>query len=112
MSPVMYELGFYIPEDGIFHNHCSENLKSYMRASNFRNIMLSSVRIPAEGQTSQNAVVLRQQNRLEKTSKNVRNQFVSCARLKEPCTVTHWLRHRDNGLNHPPARQKQRPQKL
>jgi hypothetical protein len=25
----MYELGFYIPEDGILHRHRSEHLKSY-----------------------------------------------------------------------------------
>jgi hypothetical protein len=30
VSPVRYELGFYIPEDGIFHSHRSENLKSYI----------------------------------------------------------------------------------
>jgi hypothetical protein len=29
VSPVKYELGFYIPEDGILHSHCRENLKSY-----------------------------------------------------------------------------------
>jgi hypothetical protein len=29
MSPVKYELGFYIPEDGILHSHRRENLKSY-----------------------------------------------------------------------------------
>jgi hypothetical protein len=29
MSPVKYELGFYIPEDGILHSHSRENLKSY-----------------------------------------------------------------------------------
>jgi hypothetical protein len=28
MSPVKYELNFYIPEDGILHSHCHENLKS------------------------------------------------------------------------------------
>jgi hypothetical protein len=28
MSPVKYELGFYIPEDDILHSHCCENLKS------------------------------------------------------------------------------------
>jgi hypothetical protein len=26
---VKYELGFYIPEGGILHSHCHENLKSY-----------------------------------------------------------------------------------
>jgi hypothetical protein len=29
VSPVRYELGFYIPEDEILHSHGSENLKSY-----------------------------------------------------------------------------------
>jgi hypothetical protein len=29
VSPVNYELGFYIPEDGILHSHRRENLKSY-----------------------------------------------------------------------------------
>jgi hypothetical protein len=29
MFPVRYELGFYIPEDGILHTHRRENLKSY-----------------------------------------------------------------------------------
>jgi hypothetical protein len=28
--PVCYELGFYIPEDGILHSHRHENLKSYI----------------------------------------------------------------------------------
>jgi hypothetical protein len=28
MSPVMYELGFYIPEDDILQDLCRENLKS------------------------------------------------------------------------------------
>jgi hypothetical protein len=28
VSPARYELGFYIPEDGILHSHCRENLKS------------------------------------------------------------------------------------
>jgi hypothetical protein len=30
VSPVRYELGFYIPEDGILHSHRLENLKPYM----------------------------------------------------------------------------------
>jgi hypothetical protein len=29
VSPVRYELGFYIPEDGILHSHRRENLRSY-----------------------------------------------------------------------------------
>jgi hypothetical protein len=30
VSPVKYEMGFYIPEDDILHSHCRENLKSYI----------------------------------------------------------------------------------
>jgi hypothetical protein len=30
MSPVKYELIFYIPEDDILHSHSRENLKSYI----------------------------------------------------------------------------------
>jgi hypothetical protein len=30
MSPVRYELGFYIPEDEILHNDRCENLRSYI----------------------------------------------------------------------------------
>jgi hypothetical protein len=30
VSPVKYELGFYIPEDDILHSHRHENLKFYM----------------------------------------------------------------------------------
>jgi hypothetical protein len=30
VSPVKYELGFYIPESDIFHSHRRENLKSYI----------------------------------------------------------------------------------
>jgi hypothetical protein len=30
VSPVRYELGFYIPEDDVLHSHCRKNLKSYI----------------------------------------------------------------------------------
>jgi hypothetical protein len=30
VSPVKYELGFYIPEDDILHSHCRESFKSYI----------------------------------------------------------------------------------
>jgi hypothetical protein len=30
VSPVKYELGFYIPEEGILHSYRHENLKSYI----------------------------------------------------------------------------------
>jgi hypothetical protein len=33
VSPVRYELGFYIPEDGILHSYHCENLKSYIKAT-------------------------------------------------------------------------------
>jgi hypothetical protein len=34
MSPVKYELGFYIPEGGILHSHRRENLKPYSMYTN------------------------------------------------------------------------------
>jgi hypothetical protein len=33
VSPVRYEPGFYIPEDGILQSHCRENLKPYIDIS-------------------------------------------------------------------------------
>jgi hypothetical protein len=33
VSPVRYELVFYIPEDGVLHSHRRENLKSYIDLS-------------------------------------------------------------------------------
>jgi hypothetical protein len=30
VSPVRYELGFYIPEDGFLHSHRRENFESYI----------------------------------------------------------------------------------
>jgi hypothetical protein len=33
VSPVKYELGFYIPGDDILHSHRSETLKSYINLS-------------------------------------------------------------------------------
>jgi hypothetical protein len=30
VSPVKYELDFYIPEDGILHSHRRQSLKSYI----------------------------------------------------------------------------------
>jgi hypothetical protein len=29
VPPARYEVGFYVPEDGILNNHLRENLKSY-----------------------------------------------------------------------------------
>jgi hypothetical protein len=31
VSPVMYELGFYIPEDDILYSHRRDNLRSLVR---------------------------------------------------------------------------------
>jgi hypothetical protein len=33
VSPVKYELGFYIPEDAILHSHCRDDLISYILAT-------------------------------------------------------------------------------
>jgi hypothetical protein len=43
MSPVKYELGFYVPEDGILHSHRREHLKPYIgkimfAVSSFHNV--------------------------------------------------------------------------
>jgi hypothetical protein len=35
VSPVKYELGFYIPEDDIFHSHHRENLKFYIASTSW-----------------------------------------------------------------------------
>jgi hypothetical protein len=35
VSPVKYEMGFYIPEDTILHSHCRGNPKSYIVNLNF-----------------------------------------------------------------------------
>jgi hypothetical protein len=35
VSPVKYELGFYIPEDDVLHSHRRENLKPYMLQDEF-----------------------------------------------------------------------------
>jgi hypothetical protein len=35
VSPVRYELGFYIPEDGILHSHRHEHLKCYTAKDSF-----------------------------------------------------------------------------
>jgi hypothetical protein len=48
VSPVKYELGFYIPENDILHSHGRENLKSYKEGS------IPRVRI-SFGQSTDNA---------------------------------------------------------
>jgi hypothetical protein len=35
VSSVKYELGFYIPEDDVFHSDRRENLKSYIFRMNY-----------------------------------------------------------------------------
>jgi hypothetical protein len=37
---MMYEPGFYIPEDGILHSHRRENLKSYDNGDSFTLLFL------------------------------------------------------------------------
>jgi hypothetical protein len=47
VSPVKYQLGFYIPEDGILHSYCRENHKSYIVLTGYalwRRCNLSPVR--------------------------------------------------------------------
>jgi hypothetical protein len=58
VSPVRYELGFYIPQDDILHSHRCENHKSYIRLTGwvlYRRCIVSPVRyelsyyIPEDG---------------------------------------------------------------
>jgi hypothetical protein len=44
VSPVRYELDFYIPEDGILHSHRRENLKSYNKNLDWKTSNLCSER--------------------------------------------------------------------
>jgi hypothetical protein len=39
VSPVRYEMGFYIPEDDILYSHRRENLKSYIDSPMFRTVV-------------------------------------------------------------------------
>jgi hypothetical protein len=43
VTPVRYELGFYIAEDCILHSHCSENLKSYIEELNYHHCLWSGI---------------------------------------------------------------------
>jgi hypothetical protein len=40
MSPLRYELGFYIPEDDILHSHCRENLKTWYHGDSLQALRL------------------------------------------------------------------------
>jgi hypothetical protein len=47
VSPVKYELGFYIPEDDILHSHCRETPKSYIELAGwtlYRSSVVSPVK--------------------------------------------------------------------
>jgi hypothetical protein len=55
MSPVSYELGFYIPEDDILHSHFRENLKSYMERLLFA--FLRKVRLESQNECYRSALV-------------------------------------------------------
>jgi hypothetical protein len=46
VSPVRYELSFYIPEDGILHSHRRENLKSYRSLGICSYVKCTSPKIP------------------------------------------------------------------
>jgi hypothetical protein len=41
VSHVRYELGFYIPEDGILHSHRQENLSAYVKQLKLRDFSSS-----------------------------------------------------------------------
>jgi hypothetical protein len=54
MSPVRYELGFYILEGDILHSHCHENIKSYHTTQFKKNLTQSS----EQGCGSKRAILL------------------------------------------------------
>jgi hypothetical protein len=47
VSPMRYEQGFYIPEDGVLHSHRRENLKSYVINDVHRNVNCFKERMQA-----------------------------------------------------------------
>jgi hypothetical protein len=49
VSPVKYELGFYIPEEVILHSHRRENLNSYNILHSLYNTKLSIQKYPHKG---------------------------------------------------------------
>jgi hypothetical protein len=51
VSPVKYELGFYIPGDAILHSQRREHLKSCILYCNLRLFKNLGTNIPADGQT-------------------------------------------------------------
>jgi hypothetical protein len=60
VSPVRYELGFYIPEDGILHSHRRENLKSYIALTGWtlqRRCNVSPVRYEVSYYTPEDAIL-------------------------------------------------------
>jgi hypothetical protein len=51
VSPVKYELGFYIPEDGILHSHRRENLNSHILSCCYYCPISVSEKFPVTGST-------------------------------------------------------------
>jgi hypothetical protein len=46
VSPVRYELGFYIPEEGIFYSYRRENHKSYIPGNVQFGNLIQNVEVP------------------------------------------------------------------
>jgi hypothetical protein len=85
MSPVWYELGFYIPEDGILHSQGAGNLKSYILLSYF------SVQFPSNNET------LLLSNK-DKSSHNEEANFLAYLEDHAAPVGTYWIAMQ--GLKH------------
>jgi hypothetical protein len=49
VSPVRYELSYYIPEDDILHSHSRENLKSLLNPFHSSEVESSYIKISGNG---------------------------------------------------------------
>jgi hypothetical protein len=73
VSPVKYELGFYIPDDVILHSHRRENLKSYILSEDlFSEALTQKIQLTLESKFQ----------KLEKPDHN-------CTWCKHSCTREH-----------------------
>jgi hypothetical protein len=89
VSPVKYELGFYIPEDDILHSNRRENVKSYTEIVDFivRNKICRRglwdydmpIGVPTEVRTAATEVVSEQ-----------RRLSVDARRIRTQCGSTDW----------------------
>jgi hypothetical protein len=99
VSPVRYELGFYIPEDAILHSHCREHLKSYTCQCGLKG---------QEGPTAADSFSQRVAMLLDKGVLLVRvEENAAVKSVQQPATLhperSGTTRNANNGRHKPPA---------